>query len=99
MKAKAPLAAIFLAGSTLEGILLNTAINNPRAFNQSLSAPKDKEGKILKLNDWKLSQLIDVACEIGLLDLDIKKFSHSLRDFRNYIPVSYTHLDVYKRQK
>ncbi|MDQ5981628.1 MAG: hypothetical protein QG570_378 [Patescibacteria group bacterium] len=85
MKAKAPLAAIFLAGSTLEGILLNTAINNPKAFNQSPSAPKDKGGKVLNLNDWKLSQLIDVACEIGLLDLDIKKFSHSLRDFRNYI--------------
>lgn len=85
MKAKAPLAAIFLAGSTLEGILLNTAINNPKAFNQSPSAPKNKEGKVLNLNDWKLSQLIDVACEIGLLDLDIKKFSHSLRDFRNYI--------------
>jgi len=85
MKAKAPLASIFLAGSTLEGILLSTAISNPKVFNQSNSAPKDKEGKVLKLNEWKLSQLIDVACEIGYLDLDIKKFSHSLRDFRNYI--------------
>ena len=29
--------------------------------------------------------MIDVACEVGVLKLDIKKFSHGLRDFRNYI--------------
>ena len=32
-----------------------------------------------------VSQLIDVACEIGFLKIDVKKFSHALRDFRNYI--------------
>ena len=35
--------------------------------------------------DWKLAELIDVACELGYLRLDVKKFSHTLRDFRNYI--------------
>ncbi len=30
-------------------------------------------------------QFIDVACEIDLLKPDVKKFSHGLRDFRNYI--------------
>lgn len=34
---------------------------------------------------WSLSQLIDVACDIGIIELDVKKFSHVLRDFRNYI--------------
>ena len=35
--------------------------------------------------DWTLASLIDVAHEVGLLDLDVKKFSHVLRDFRNFI--------------
>ena len=29
--------------------------------------------------------MIDIACEVGVLKLDIKKFSHGLRDFRNCI--------------
>ena len=32
-----------------------------------------------------LSNFIDVAYELGLLAEDVKKFSHTLRDFRNYI--------------
>ena len=34
---------------------------------------------------FRAAQLIDVGCEVGVLKLDIKKFSHGLRDFRNYI--------------
>ena len=32
-----------------------------------------------------LAQLIDVACEVNVIKLDVKKFSPGLRDFRNYI--------------
>jgi hypothetical protein len=32
-----------------------------------------------------LESLINVAHEVGLLSLDVKKHSHSLKDFRNYI--------------
>ena len=35
--------------------------------------------------DWSLAQMIDVACELGYLKIDVRKFSHALRDFRNYI--------------
>ena len=52
---------------------------------ESKSSPKDKEGKIKQFQYWTLSNFIDVAYEVGLLMEDIKKFSHSLRDFRNYI--------------
>ena len=38
-----------------------------------------------KLPDWTLSELINVARDIRLLDVDVSKFSHVLRDFRNYI--------------
>ena len=41
--------------------------------------------KLSPFQEWSLSQLIDVACDIGILEPDIKKFSHGLRDFRNYI--------------
>jgi hypothetical protein len=37
------------------------------------------------INERLLSNFIDVAHDVGLLKEDVKKFSHSLRDFRNYI--------------
>ena len=81
----APLSVIFLSGSSLEGILLGIALKNPKEFNQSKSAPKDKEGKVKPYYDWVLSNFIDTAHEVGLLKEDVRKFSHSLREFRNYI--------------
>jgi hypothetical protein len=83
LSADAPLSVIFLSGSTLEGILLGIAIKYPKAFNQAKSSPKDKEGKVKQFKDWTLSNLIDVALEVGLIMEDVRKFSHSLRDFRN----------------
>ena len=79
------LGAIFLIGSTLEGILLDIAKHNPAEFNKSNSAPKDFDGSIKKFKDWSLNSLIDVAHETNFIGLDVKKFSHNLRDFRNYI--------------
>ena len=81
----APLAAIFLCGSILEGLLLATACAQPKEFTQAPNSPKDQMGKVRPFQDWKLSQFIDVAYEVGCLSLDVKKFSHGLRDFRNYI--------------
>lgn len=79
------LSVIFMCGSILEGVLLGTALNDPKSFNQSTCSPKDKAGKVKMLHEWSLSQLIDVACDLKLMKLDVKKFSHALRDFRNYI--------------
>jgi len=85
LRNNAPLAVIFLCGSVLEGLLLNFATKNPQKFNTAKSAPKDKDGKIKKFYEWALRNFIEVAYEIGFIDLDVKKYSHSLRDFRNYI--------------
>lgn len=82
---KAYLSVIFMSGSTLEGILLGIALNNPKSFNQANSAPKNRDGKNKQFHEWALSQLIDTASELGFLKEDVKKFSHALRDFRNYI--------------
>jgi len=85
LKSKSSLAAIFLAGSTLEGILLGVASGNQKLFNQSTASPKDDAGKVKRFPDWTLNDFINVACDVGMLGLDIKKFSHVLREFRNYI--------------
>jgi len=81
----APLSVIFHSGSILEGVLLSIASQNPKVFNQAKSAPKDKTGKVKQFPEWSLAQFIDVAYETYFLKLDVKKFSHELRDFRNYI--------------
>lgn len=85
LNARAPLAVIFLCGSTLEGILLGIACLQPKAFNQSRVSPKDPTGKVKSFPDWTLSDLINVARDLSLVGEDVKKFSHALRDFRNYI--------------
>jgi hypothetical protein len=85
LKGNAALSAIVIIGSTLEGILLGFASKNPKDFNQAKAAPKDKEGKTKYHQDWTLSNFIDVAYELRFIQEDVKKFSHTLRDFRNYI--------------
>ena len=84
-KARAYLSVIFMAGSMLEGILLSLANQYPRAFNQSIVAPKNKDGKVKQFYDWTLNDLITVAHSVGVLKEDIAKFSQVLRSFRNYI--------------
>lgn len=85
MRADASLATVFLCGSTLEGLLLDAATKKPQQFNSAKSAPKDKDDKVRALHDWTLDSLINVAHEVSLLSLDVKKYSHALKDFRNYI--------------
>ncbi len=86
LQANAALSAIFLCGSILEGILLSIATTNAKEFNQSNSSPKNKEtGKVKQFHEWSLNNLIDVAYDLGFIGLDVQKYSHSLRDFRNYI--------------
>lgn len=80
------LSVVFLCGSTLEGILLGTASKNPKNFNTSSSSPKYKDtSKVKPFNEWSLSDFINVSYDVGVIGLDVKKFSHALRDFRNYI--------------
>ena len=85
IRTEASLAAIFMIGSILEGILLGIASSYPRQFNQAKCAPKDADKKVKAFPKWKLSNMVDAAAEIGILKQDVKKFSHVVRDFRNYI--------------
>jgi hypothetical protein len=80
----APLSATIMMGSMLEGFLLGIMQKKPQIANSANCAPK-KDGKVRHFADWTLGEMIDVAHEIGWLQLDVKKFSHALRDFRNLI--------------
>lgn len=86
LKIGASLSVVFLCGSILEGLLLGIATKRSKEFNQSSVSPKDKTTeKVKQFHEWTLSNFIDVSYDIGFLGLDVKKYSHSLRDFRNYI--------------
>ncbi len=85
MNKGAPLAAIILMGSVLEGALFAFLHKYPQQANQAKAAPKDESGKVKKFNEWSLSNLIDVACECGWIQRDAKDFAHTLREYRNLI--------------
>ncbi len=86
MDAEAYLASTILMGSMLEGMLLAVLSKYASEANQSPVAPKNsKSGKVKVLAEWSLSDMINVAHDLGWLRLHVKKFSHSLREFRNLI--------------
>lgn len=85
MGAGAYLSTMLLCGSVLEAVLLGAAQKEPARFNRASASPKAADGSVKRFHEWSLAQFIDVACEAGLLKPDVKKFSHGLRDFRNYI--------------
>ena len=78
------LSVIFLCGSVLEAVLLGVAQKEPENFNRSPASPR-RNGKVKPFPEWSLAEFINVACDIDVLKLDVKEFSHGLRNFRNYI--------------
>lgn len=85
LTAGAYLSVVILCGSILEAVLLGKAQQEPAQFNSSNAAPKTPQGKVKQFQDWTLKDFIDVASALSVLKPDVKKFSHGLRDFRNYI--------------
>lgn len=85
LTAGANMSVIFLCGSVLEGVLLGIALADPKKFNQAKCSPKDRGKHVKRLHEWSLSELINVATEIGFIKPDVQRFSHALREFRNYI--------------
>ena len=81
----AHLAALVMMGGLLEGLLLGACQRSPHLMNGAAPAPRDATGKVKHFGDWTLSQMIDAAHAVGWIDLDVKQFSHALREFRNII--------------
>jgi hypothetical protein len=87
MSAGAPLAATVMMGGLLEGLLLarvNLVANKTVLFQTGVT-PKDKSGKPLKLQEWKLSHYIEVAHAVKWIRQAARDLSVILRDYRNYI--------------
>lgn len=82
--AQANLSAVILMGSLLEGLLLGVIHKNIKDANQSNSAPR-RNGRVKPFAEWKLGEMIDVAYSLNWIEIDVKKFSHALREFRNLI--------------
>jgi hypothetical protein len=80
----ATVSAVIMMGSMLEGFLMGTMQRRPQIANTASNAPK-KDGRVKHFAEWTLSDMIDVGHEVGWIQLDVKKFSHALRDFRNII--------------
>jgi hypothetical protein len=84
LKAEAPLAVVFLCGSTVEGLLADVASKNIEAYNQCKVAPKSK-GVVKPSSEWTLENLIVVSRELRIIGEDVVKHAHAVKDFRNYI--------------
>jgi hypothetical protein len=65
-EAKAYFPGCILIGAALEGLLLTTLNCYPFLITDSKKAPR-KNGKIKKLEQWKLSELLSVAKELNWL--------------------------------
>lgn len=84
--AEAYVASMIIMGSMLEGMLLAVLQRFPSEGNKCKAAPINPNTcKVKYFADWSLSDMINVAHEANWIDLDVKKFSHSLREFRNLI--------------
>lgn len=83
--AKAYLAAVVMMGSVLEGLLLARAQMEVGKAYQAKAAPRRKDGSNVAINDWNLSQLLDVAVELGWIKTDRGAFGHALRSSRNVV--------------
>ena len=70
---------IILSGGSLEAILLDLLQNNETIAISSDKAPRKK------LNEWDLNDLIEVGVDIEIVDSQIAKLSHSVREYRNLI--------------
>jgi hypothetical protein len=66
LAAEAPLAVIFLVGSTLEGLLMELAMAHPSEYTASEAAPRLR-GSTKPLDTWTLGELITVSRAVGVV--------------------------------
>lgn len=84
--ADAPVAAIVMLGSILEGALKATIERFPREANQSTAAPRDDStGNVKPFREWTFSNLIQVAENLGWIGADTRRMGDALRDYRNLV--------------
>jgi hypothetical protein len=95
--AGAHLAAIIIMGSLLEGLILAVLQRKSKQVNKSEAAPRHYgSGKVKKFYKWTLNEMIEFAYNEKWIDLDVHRFSHALKGFRNLIhPYEQMSLNVF----
>jgi len=81
----AHLSSVIMLGSVLEGVLHDVAIQHHAEASRCQLAPKDRNGRPRPIQQWSLIQLVDVAHACGWIELDARRFSHELREYRNMV--------------
>jgi hypothetical protein len=80
---------VIMAGSILEASLYDLLTSDPSQKAKALAspvAPKKINGKVLRVEDWKLEGLIKVASDIAVLPKNrADTFDQVLRDYRNFV--------------
>ncbi len=84
-EAGAYLGAIVACGSVVEGLLTWALLQRKEIALKSPKAGTDKQGQVRPLQEWNLSNLIDVSVELELIGKTAKQASWALKDFRNFI--------------
>jgi len=85
LQSDAHLAGIILMGGVIEAVLLAIVKRFPHKARDCKSAPLDKNGKIKKIRDWTLNELINVAFDCDWIHQDAARFGHLLRKYRNLV--------------
>lgn len=77
--------AIVGYGAVVEGLLTWALLQRKIEAMRSSKATKDKQGNPRPLEEWNLSNLIEVCVELELIGTTASKASWALKDFRNFI--------------
>lgn len=84
-RADCHLGVIVGCGSIVEGLLTWALLRREPEARASSKASKDKQGTVKPLEEWGLTNLIDVSVELDLIGKTAKLASWALKDFRNFI--------------
>jgi hypothetical protein len=85
LEAGAHLGALVTAGAVLEGVLTWALLTSESAALQHKNAMRSRDGKVLPVASWNLTNLLQVAEGLDLLGEFASKGSWAVRDFRNLI--------------
>ena len=72
-------------GAILEGVLTWALLQREEIALKSERACRDKQGKILPIPKWNLTNLVEVASELKLIGKNANQASWAVKEFRNLI--------------
>jgi hypothetical protein len=84
-EASSYLGAIVAFGAVVEGLLTWALLQREPEALKSSKAGKDKQGKARPLQEWSLTNLIEVCVELDMIGKTASQASWALKDFRNFI--------------